>query len=568
MVGADGARAAVAGAHLRPPCPGLAAGGGPVYAQDVDRTSHEVADAILQAVNGVSTDFDLRDLLVGVVRAACMVSGARYGALGVIGRSRRHLVEFVAEGLSDDERRAIGDLPTGRGLLGHLIAHHEPLRLDDLSQHPASSGFPPGHPPMTSFLGVPVTVRGQVFGNLYLTDKTTGRFTAEDERAVIALAGLAGLAVDHARLLMRSERRGRWLEATAGLPAAVLRTDRPDDALAAVLRQALTAVEEEATVLAVAPDRDPVALGRFAVRAAAGHRADDADAVLAELRPALMLAMASGTTRWTELTEGGAVMTRLSVDAFTRGALVVVLPREQYVDGGDDSDLVTNFAGQASLVLERRHTREMQQQLAVLAERNRIARDLHDGVTQRLFALGLQLQTLEKGLPEQSRAPLRTVMQDLDATIAEVRRSIVDLRPVDQHRHSLRAKVQSLVAEYAPVLGRSPMLTVDGPLDTLVEPSVHHHVVAVLREGLSNCARHAGATTVWVEVTATPERLTCVVSDDGVGPAPSAPRSGLRNLGDRATELGGTLALTRRVPSGSTLTWQVPLPDPAAAAPG
>ncbi|WP_166847195.1 GAF domain-containing sensor histidine kinase [Isoptericola sp. BMS4] len=530
----------------------------------MDRTTREVEDAILQAVNGVSTDFDLRDLLVGVVRAACKLAGARYGALGVIGRSRRELVEFIAEGIDEDGRRAIGDLPTGRGLLGHLITHHETLRLDDLADHPSSSGFPPNHPPMTSFLGVPVTVRGQVFGNLYLTDKTNGRrFTAADERAVVALSGFAGLAIDHARLLMTAERRARWFEATAALPGEVLRTVRPDDALDAVLRQALQGAAGQVAI-AVAPDPDPVALGRFTVRAASGDGTHDPYETLEKVRPTLMLAMASGSTRWADLGDGGVVMTRLSIDALTRGALVVVLPREPYLDGaGDDTDLVANFAGQASLVLERRHTREMQQQLAVLAERNRIARDLHDGVTQRLFALGLQLKILEKGLPEQDRTALRTVMDELDATITEVRRSIVDLRPVDQHRASLRAKVQSLVAEYGPALGRPPVLTVEGPLDTLVEPSVHHHVVAVLREGLSNCARHAGASTVWVAVTATPQRLTCVVSDDGVGPAPSAPRSGLRNLGDRATELGGTLALERRVPSGSTLTWQVPLPAPA-----
>lgn len=550
---------------MSPAPPWLAGDGGPDYARDVDRTSREVEEAILQAVKGVSTDIGLRDLLVGVVRAACKLSGARYGALGVIGRSRRELVEFVAEGIGDDVRREIGHPPTGRGLLGHLILHDEPLRLDDLSRHPASTGFPPGHPPMTSFLGVPVRVRGIVFGNLYLTDKADGKgFTEGDERAVVALSGFAGLAIDHARLLMKTERRARWLEATAGLPGAVLRAERPDDALGAVLDQALRAAEAR-SALAIAPDPDPVGLGRFVVRAARGDHTRDHESTLREVHPSLMLAMASGSTRWAALGDGGAVMSRLSIDALTRGALVVVLPRERYADGAaDDTDLVANFAGQASLVLERRHTREMQQQLAVLAERNRIARDLHDGVTQRLFALGLQLQTLEKGLPEQARASLRTVMQDLDATIAEVRRSIVDLRPVDQHRRSLRAKVQSLVAEYAPVLGRPPVLTVDGPLDTLVEPSVHHHVVAVLREGLSNCARHAGASTVWVEVTATPEHLTCVVSDDGVGPAPSSPRSGLRNLGDRATELGGTLALTRRAPSGSTLTWRVPLPDPGS----
>jgi signal transduction histidine kinase len=202
----------------------------------------------------------------------------------------------------------------------------------------------------------------------------------------------------------------------------------------------------------------------------------------------------------------------------------------------------------------------MQQQLAVLSERHRIARDLHDGVTQRLFALGLQLKTLENELPQAHGEQVRTVMRDLDAAIADVRRSIVDLRPVDQHRNSLRAQLRSVVVEYAHVLGHTPVLTLDGPVDTLVEPAVHHHVVAVLREGLSNCARHGAATTVWVDVTVTAERLTCVISDDGKGPTRFAPRGGLRNLGDRAAELGGSVALAERSPRGSSLTWSVPLP--------
>lgn len=517
-------------------------------------------DAILQAVGGISSEFDLRDLLAGVVRAACSLSGARYGALGVIGRSRRQLVEFVAEGMTEAERERIGHLPTGRGLLGHLITHQEALRVGDLRTHPASSGFPPGHPPMTTFLGVPVSVRGRVFGNLYLTDKTTGpAFTAEDEQAVTALAALAGLVIEHARLLMTTERRARWLEATALMPAEVLRASRPADAVDAVLRRALEA-SDGATAMAVAPDAD----GRFAVRGAVGDVTTDPARTLREVHGALMLALATGSTRWVDLREGGAVMTRLTLDPLTRGALVIVLRRGRYAETlTEDPNLVATFATQASLVLERHHTRAMQQQLAVLAERNRIARDLHDVVIQRLFALGLQLQAVDRTSSGDVHERLVAVMEEVDATITEIRRSIVALRPPDGQRPSLRSKVADLVTEYGHVLGHRPALSTSGPLDTLVDPAIHHHVVAVLREGLSNAARHAEARHVRVELAVGANRLTCTVVDDGVGPGRITARSGLANLAERAAELGGTLDVAPRAPHGTTLTWQVPLRAPA-----
>lgn len=525
------------------------------YAQDVDKTSAEVQDAILQAVSGFSSDFDLRDLLVGVVRAACTLSGARYGALGVIGHSRRHLVEFVAEGMSPAERERIGHLPTGHGLLGHLIDHPEPLRAENLTTHPASTGFPPGHPPMTTFLGVPVRVRGRVFGNLYLTEKSTGPvFTPQDEKAVIAMAALAGLAIEHANLLVMAERRARWLEATATMSSDVVRAERPLEALEAVLRGALDAADGTACIAITPADSD-----RFGVLAAVGDRSIDPAETLKALHPALMLAMATNTTRSSDLPVGGAIMTRLALDPLTRGALVLTVPPRRYVENlAEDFDLIENYASQASLALERHHTRAVQEQLAVLAERNRIARDLHDVVIQRLFALGLQLKALAAHADPTSRTSLHTVIDDLDATIGEIRRSIIDLRPTPQ-LHSLRSKIRALVTEYSHVLGYTPSLTITGPLDTLVDPALHHHVLAVLREGLSNSARHAAADRVWLNLDVTIAELTCTVTDDGTGMDQFDIRSGLRNLAERAAELGGTLEVTDHAPRGCRLAWQIPL---------
>ena len=526
----------------------------------MDKTSAEVQDAIRRAVDGTSSDFDLRDLLMGVVRAACTLSGARYGALGVIGRSRHRLVEFLVEGVSDDDRARIGELPTGRGLLGHLIDHPQPLRIDDLGTHPASTGFPPHHPQMTTFLGLPIRVRGRVFGNLYLTEKDTGTpFTDDDEKAVESMAHLAGIAIEHANLLVMAERRSRWLGATAAMPASVLGAPQAQEALETVLSNALEAAQG-LTAIAIAP----TASGEFTVRAAVGDLSRPPAAILEELRPAVMLAMATSSTRWIDLPTGGAVMTRLVLDPLTRGALIIVLPDGRFTETvADDSDLIANYANQASLALEKHHTRTIQDQMAVLAERNRIARDLHDVVIQRLFALGLQLKTISSRAEPETADQLHTVIDDLDATIGEIRRSIVDLRPPHEQR-SVRAKIQGLVTEYSHVLGYSPAVTTSGPLDTLLDADLHDHLIAVLREGLSNSARHARATRVWLDVTVTPTQLTCTVTDDGIGTGQSAPGNGLGNLADRARELGGTVHVVGRSPHGCALVWQVPL---AATAP-
>ena len=529
----------------------------------VDRTSAEVQDAIRRAVRGASTDFDLRDLLMGVVRAARTLSGARYGALGVIAHDRRHLVEFIADGVTAKVHAQIGTPPTGHGLLGHLIDHPQPLRIHDLHHHPASIGFPPGHPPMTTFLGLPIRVRGHVFGNLYLTDKLTGAaFTAEDEAAVAAMAHLAGIAIEHANHLITTEHRTRWLEATALMPAHVLSAGAPPDALDVVLRCALDAAQG---VTAMAIAADPA--GQLGVRAVVGDAGADPAVTLQVLHPTLMLVMATSSTRWIDLPHGRAVMTPLVLDSPAQGALVIVLPHGRLAGNvAEDSHLIADYAGHASLALEKHHARALHDELAILAERTRIARDLHDVIIQRLFALGLQLQTISGGLDQETARQLEPLIEDIDATIGEIRRSIVDLRPALQ-QSSIRAKIHALVSEYSHVLGYAPALTVVGPLDTLLDPALHHHVIAVLREGLSNSARHASATTVWIAVEVTPTQLTCTITDDGTGLDRSGQRSGLRNLAERAAELRGTLQVTDHAPHGCTLLWRVPLSSATAQRP-
>ncbi|HAW10933.1 MAG TPA: hypothetical protein DCX12_07705, partial [Chloroflexi bacterium] len=327
---------------------------------EVDRSSR-----LLDAVVALSADLSLPNVLRRIVEAAAEVSGARYGALGVIGPEQAGLegglVEFVTTGLDAEAIRAIGDLPHGRGLLGLLITDPKPQRIRDIGAHPASSGFPPHHPPMGSFLGVPIRVRDEVFGNLYLTEKQGApEFSEADEELVVALAGAAGIAIENARLHHRLE------------------------------------------------------------------------------------------------------------------------------------------------------------QVAVLGERERIARDLHDTVIQRLFATGLGLQGLV-GRIEQGdlQERLQQAVDELDETIREIRISIFDLEARDAVKDGLRARVLALVGEATATLGFAPKVHMEGPLDAATDASTQEELLKTLREALSNVARHANASTVEVLVRAGSGMITLRVADNG-----------------------------------------------------
>ena len=369
---------------------------------------------LLDAVLSVGAGLDLPVTLQRIVEAATELVDARYGALGVLDASGTRLARFLTVGLDDGTYRAIGDLPEGHGILGLLIVDATPLRLPDLSRHPDSAGFPPNHPPMTSFLGVPIRVRDEVFGNLYLTDKTTApAFTGADEELVVALAAAAGVAVENARLHAR-------------------------------------------------------------VR----------DLVLAE-------------------------------------------------------------------------------------DRERIARDLHDTVIQRLFAVGLSLQgTIRLVESDSGKAVDRigAAVDELDVTVKDIRSAIFGLEAslADGPASGLRTRLLGLVRESAPALGCEPRVVFDGPIDTSVDDAVADDVVATLREALSNVARHAAARRVDVAVVAGGGELCLTVTDDGVGPpadvVPGEPGHGrgLHNMAARAAAAGGSAELRAGATGGAVLTWRVP----------
>ena len=521
-------------------------GGPPSAAPEPAGALPTSAQALLDAVTAISSDLDLHHVLDRIVRSSCALTGAAYGALGVLDAGG--LVEFVTHGVDDGRRARIGDLPKGRGILGLLIDRPEPLRLHRLQDHPASYGFPEHHPPMSTFLGVPVKIRGSVFGNLYLTEKENGQdFTAQDEALVTALATAAGYVIDNARAYGVSERQRRWLEASASLNEAL----QPPIALSeAFARIAVgTRTLSGARVVAVL-HREPG--GALEPAATDGRDAASLPGYLAEAGTAVAAAERTGAVTSCPLNEGHSALI-LPLRAQLPGTAMLVVIQEQ----GSPQDLVEAFADQASLALDRVQAVADRQQLAVVSDRERIARDLHDVVIQRLFATGLQLRSAAAKVAPEQRVRFDAAVAELDTTIRDIRSTIFALRGRDQG--SLRDRVDGLVSEYTSVLGFVPAVRTTGPVDTVATEALAVQLLAVLREALSNLARHARASSATVDLVAEPDRMTLRVTDDGVGLPAERAESGLRNARRRAADLGGTLELAEAAAGGTMLTWTVPV---------
>ena len=362
---------------------------------------------VLEATLLIESNLELEEVLRHVVEEACSMTGARYGALGVLDEEKQSLSDFIAVGLSDVEAASIGALPTGRGVLGLLIADPRPLRISAISSHPESLGFPPNHPVMTSFLGVPVRVRDEVYGNLYLADKAGwSEFTIDDVSLVEALSLAAGIAIENARLHERVRRS------------------------------------------------------------------------------------------------------------------------------------------------------------AIYEDRDRMARDLHDTVIQRLFALGLTLQGIAARLPAGVSDQVGQAVGELDRVITQVRSTIYELGMGNETRGA-RDHVRALVDELRPVLGFDVDLAFEGPVDTLLSGLIVEHLLATVREALTNVGKHARATRAWVRVAVDPTTCCLTIADDGVGlqgaPETAEGGLGLRNLRHRAEKLDGTLSIEDAPGGGTVLTWTVPL---------
>lgn len=531
--------------------------------------SRERLRALLDAVVGIATDLDLRGTLERIAEAACRLAGARYGALGVIGQDGK-LVEFITYGISPEQHAAVGDVPTGKGVLGMLIADPRPVRMRDVTRHPQSSGFPPHHPSMRGFLGVPILIRDQVFGNLYLSEKQGAEeFTDDDEAIVVALAAAAGVAIENARLYEVASRRERWLAATAEITRVLLGEVHRTGALRLVARLARQVAAAE-VALVLLYDEDTAALTVEVVEVDDG---DDAGQLVGTVLPATETVLAPVVTERQHLVienlgkaapwpapvpNGPAVLAPLAADDTLHGILVVGHRAGPTRHTDDDLPMLTTFAGQAALALERAQAQEVQEMLAILEDRERIARDLHDVVIQRLFATGLQLQTAATlaARPELA-ARISTAVDDLDTTIREIRTAIFELRTPP--RATLRTELRTTVEAVTEPLGFRPVLELNGPIDSAVPEAVQPDLLAVVREALSNVVRHAHAQRVRVVVAAADGRLTAVVHDDGVGVGDITERSGLANLRQRAIGHGGTFTVRPNQPTGTVVEWSVPL---------
>ncbi|MFF4351248.1 GAF domain-containing protein [Streptomyces sp. NPDC001530] len=534
---------------------------------------------LLDAVLAIGSDLDLDVVLHQIVESAVQLVDCRYGALGVLG-DEGGIKQFVTVGVDEETIARIGHYPLGEGILGLLIRKPQPLRLAVLSDHPDSVGFPPGHPPMTTFLGTPVQVRDRIFGNLYLTEKNGGaQFDAEDEAVLRTLGAAAGVAIDNARLYDDARRRERWLAASSELTRTLLSGADPAEVL-----HSFTATVRELAGADLATLAVPVGdAGNLVIEAADGTDADrlrglalpDGTSLAAKVfgsgETIVSASLAQDPRAEAEsasvLDLGPAFLIPLGTPERVRGVLQVANQQGGPAFPDATVEMIAGFAGHAALALEIAEHRRDAEQLLVLNDRDRIARDLHDLAIQRLFASGLSLQSVLNRLSDRPDVAERVqrVVEDLDDTIKVVRSTIYALRESDRSGATgLRARLVAEVGQAAETLGFTPALRMSGLLDTDVPDDHREQLLAVLRESLSNAARHAGASAMEVGVEATGTTLRLRVADNGRGIDPATTRrSGLANIGARAENLGGTFTLTSNEPTGTLLEWTVPLPTDA-----
>ncbi|MDQ0075804.1 signal transduction histidine kinase [Arthrobacter oryzae] len=524
---------------------------------------------LLEAVVAVAEDLSLDAVLERVVQSACQLLHARYGALGVIGDDRA-LSHFITVGIDGELAKRIGPLPTGHGVLGLLISDPRPLRLHDLRRHPEAYGFPKHHPPMQSFLGVPVRVRDVVFGNLYLTEKEGGGdFTVEDEELAVALAAAAGVAIENARLYDDARRRAQWLEACMDVSGLMLGSD-PASSSEGLDPIAGRALRESGSRLAliVAPSADGVG---YVVAGANGQDAELFSGLPLSLdSEALQTVLAGGEPLLVDnaadvlgVLEGSVAGPLLAVALSTQGAhhglLVLVRDAGAGAYGRTDVEMGAVFGSHVALALELARVHRLREELLVFTDRDRIARDLHDLVIQRLFAAGLSVQSLTRFTREGlALERIGAITGELDEAIRSLRDTIYSLRTGNGDAELLSGRLRRVTRSAAKAMAFTPGLNLEGPVDSVL-PDTANHVVAVVSEGLSNAVRHSGADSIEVSVSALKGRMTVLVTDNGRGFRGSAKRNGLNNMEERARILEGTCTITSAPDAGTSLEWSVPI---------
>jgi signal transduction histidine kinase len=545
-------------------------------------------ERLLAVGRGVVAELDLETVLHQVLDAAREITGARYAALGILDEDRRGLARFLTTGIDDEAHAAIGDLPRGRGVLGVLIDDPRPLRLADVGAHPHSYGFPAGHPPMRSFLGVPILVRGEAWGNLYLTEKEGGSFTREDEEAVVILADWAAIAIGNARLYHdvasrrdELERTVRALEATTEISRALGGETELERILELVVKRARALVGARSALIALA-ERDEMvvvkAVGEISPDVV-GFRVPLDDSVtglvlrrrrserLADVRNRVNFRLARHTD----------ARTGLIVPLLFRDRGLGVLAVFDRVAGGDEfrpeeQRLVEAFASSAAAAVAtaqdvasealRRSLRASEE------ERRRWARELHDQTLQDLGALRVFLSTARRGEdPGQLQAAMGEAVEALSRGIRDLRALITDLRPASLDELGLVAAVEGLAERTATQHGLEISVEFDARdgrgerIDAELEDTAYR----VVQEALTNVVKHAGARSIRLRLDRRPEALEIAVADDGAGfdPRADAAGFGLVGMGERVALVGGSLDVRSEPGHGTRITAILPC-GPAA----
>ena len=521
----------------------------------------------------LASELSLAAVLQHIVELAVEITEAHYGAVGVLGSGAERLAEFITTGISPEARAQIGHIPYGRGVLGQLIDDPRPLRLARVADHGSSSGFPPAHPPMTTFLGAPVMARGKVFGNIYLTEKAeSAEFNQADEDALVILAAQAGVAIENARIFKESEHRRRSLEAMAELTDHIIAGEDTVSILEKVASHARDLVHADLSMIVGRPR----GADELAIIVADGHAAEDlrgmrmpADGsisgeVMRTLRPIVVDESEGGQHPYQPLANaadiGPAIFVPLRMRGEVFGTLSVANRREGQPFTADDLALVQTFANQAAVALENGNAQEDRKRLSLLDERERIGRELHDGVIQSLFAVGMSLQgTAMASTDEETRRRLDGAVDELDRAIHDLRNYIFGLRPVILDDNHLDEALKELVAEFSATSGVVAVAQIE-PAAATALASISGDVVQIVREALSNVRKHAAASTCRVSLRIDGEGVILEIDDDGTGFDPDAAHAGLglNNIRERARRLGGQGGIESAPGSGTVVSVNLP----------
>jgi len=537
------------------------------------RRGSDARDMLLEAGLALASELSLPIVLQRIVDLATQVTDARFGALGVIGEGGL-ITEFFTTGLSARQRKEIGALPRGEGLLGYLIAHPQPVRVSNIADHPASVGFPAHHPEMNSFLGAPVVAMGKVFGNIYLTEKRNAKeFNAEDETALVVLATQAGVAIANASLYEEMRLRERWLDALRTITSEILGGAEADSLLDRIAESARELAKADMATIVTTTQ----APGQLIVAAAAG---DPATRLSGQSVPAdrsisgevmrtgqpLVFHDASAERRaYPPMMRAGrvgpAIFVPLRVRGRATGTLMVANQKAGRIFTGQAISLVETFADQASIAIEYGRAQGDQRRLQLMDERERIAKELHDGIIQSLFAVGMGLQgtALGAGSPDVA-ARIEAAVGELDRVIRDLRNYIFGLRPGILADRQLDQALRQLGEEVTSKSGVTVQVSVDAETAAALSAQ-SHEIVQLTREALSNVTRHAKAGRASVTLVRRKSNAVLTIGDDGVGfdASGSSHGNGLRNMRQRALGLGGELQVSSAPAKGTRLTATVPL---------